>query len=427
MTDNYTQQYSDVFGCTHLTKVNYNEKQFCHQCGIYINNPSTRVFKTLKLKYNTFFDPIKILEHSLLSRTITSQFQYRQQVIEFLEQATERLRLSNNTLILAIQYLDEYFELQQVNDQQVFLYAATALMLAAKAQELDERIPFISKLKRYTSMTSHPEINSFKNEDFKAAERSIIQVLNWKLQQVTLLDRVEAILSFGVIDDDDSLGLQKENKQDDIKHQKLRDIPEQQILQIVKEIENKYTELVLQLIKENIYFNIDQSILALSCVAYLRKKSGLLNIWSQQLQNITNVPAQKISQTVSQIMTLMAKFTNRSSRNTTHHSYIEQYSSIGTPTAGVPPLTSFPYNTQPSRFIFENQKPVYLRSQPKIQPTLYTSGSQLAISKNDLRTDQIKMKNVKYTYLNYNENDKYEQQHKVGGNSSMIRTKIFQA
>ena len=56
----------------------------------------------------------------------------------------------------------------------MFLFAATALMLAAKAQELDERIPFISKLKRYTSMTSHAEINSFKNEDFKAAERSII-------------------------------------------------------------------------------------------------------------------------------------------------------------------------------------------------------------------------------------------------------------
>jgi len=30
------------------------------------------------------------------------------------------------------------------------LYAATSLMLASKAIELDERIPFISKLKKYS-------------------------------------------------------------------------------------------------------------------------------------------------------------------------------------------------------------------------------------------------------------------------------------
>lgn len=34
-------------------------------------------------------------------------------------------------------------------------------MLAAKAQELDERVPFISKLKKYASMINHPEIGQF--------------------------------------------------------------------------------------------------------------------------------------------------------------------------------------------------------------------------------------------------------------------------
>lgn len=55
-------------------------------------------------------------------------------------------------------------------------------------------------------MTSHPEINTYSTHEFKTAERILIQTLEWRLQRVTLLDRIEALLSFGVIDDDDSLG-----------------------------------------------------------------------------------------------------------------------------------------------------------------------------------------------------------------------------
>jgi hypothetical protein len=37
-------------------------------------------------------------------------------------------------------------------------------MLAAKSNEIDERIPFISKLKRYASLTAHPEVNLCSTE-----------------------------------------------------------------------------------------------------------------------------------------------------------------------------------------------------------------------------------------------------------------------
>jgi hypothetical protein len=70
---------------------------------------------------------------------------------------------------------------------------------------LDEKIPFISKLKRYASMTNHPEINTYKTEEFKNAEFRLIQSLNWNLQRISLIDRVEFILSFSIIDEEDSL------------------------------------------------------------------------------------------------------------------------------------------------------------------------------------------------------------------------------
>ena len=78
-------------------------------------------------------------------------------------------------------------------------------LFSAKSSELDEKIPFISKMKRYASMTNHPEINAYKTEEFKNAEFRLIQSLNWNLQRISLIDRVEYMLSFSILDEEDSL------------------------------------------------------------------------------------------------------------------------------------------------------------------------------------------------------------------------------
>lgn len=54
-------------------------------------------------------------------------------------------------------------------------------------------------------MTTYPDIRNFSTADFRNAECRIIQILKWKLQQLTLIDRVEYLLSFGLLDDDDSI------------------------------------------------------------------------------------------------------------------------------------------------------------------------------------------------------------------------------
>ncbi|CAD8123798.1 unnamed protein product [Paramecium sonneborni] len=307
----YNHQYFEVFGCCHQNRQYYSDKDICRECGIFLNNPNTRVYKTLNMKFNAFFNPIKVLESILLEGVPKGPAKQRQQMIEFILQASDRLNLSLNTSFLAINYIDEYLSKVTLNENQIYLFVASALMLAAKAQELDERVPFISKLKRYASMTNHPEINQYSIQEYKYAERCLIQKMEWKLQRVTLLDRIEAILSFGVIDDDDSLGQQQQKENKEGQHQqhvKLRDLQESQILYYVKEVESKYADIALQIIRDDqLYFGTDQKILALSCVAYLRKKAGLLNIWSQQLQCLTGISAQKISSSVSQIMTLIAK------------------------------------------------------------------------------------------------------------------------
>ncbi|CAD8190700.1 unnamed protein product [Paramecium pentaurelia] len=455
---NYDRQYLDVFGCMHNTRITFSGKQICQQCGIFINNSSTRVYKTIKMRYNAFFNPTNILNKALAPQIIQQHQINRQPVIDFIEQASERLNLSANTSFLAITYLDNIFYQQGINEDQIFLYAATALMLAAKAQELDEKIPFISKLKRYSSMTSHPEVNNYTTQEFRNAEKAIIQSLDWKLQRVTLLDRIETLLSFGAIDDDDSLvqqqaSQQKENKEQQQVHIKIRDLNETQIYNYVKEVENKYIETAFTVLRDDsIYFSNDQSILALSCVAYLRKKAGLLNIWSQQLQALTGESTQKLSSTVSQIMTLTPK--NKAPNiskpliTTQSSSYLQNFQN--------PPSQTKTSQAKNRQYLFESNKQStadilqsYNTTKAQVKVPLFQSQSTMQLSKNEIMKPH-QLNQSKYTsrntnfpitttanysyltdnivhpnsYIKHVELDKkYEQVHKVS--EAKFRTKLF--
>ncbi len=64
--------------------------------------------------------------------------------------------------------------------------------------ELDERIPFISKLKRYSGLQN-------KTEEFARVEGLIIKELQWNLQCVTLVDVIESYLAQGVVFGSDCL------------------------------------------------------------------------------------------------------------------------------------------------------------------------------------------------------------------------------
>lgn len=72
------------------------------------------------------------------------------------------------------------------------LLAACSMLVAAKSGELDERIPFISKLKKYTSLY-------MSTEDFKKAEVAIAECLDWDIQKFTFYSFIETYLSAGLV------------------------------------------------------------------------------------------------------------------------------------------------------------------------------------------------------------------------------------
>ena len=78
------------------------------------------------------------------------------------------------------------------------LYAPVCLLLAAKTIELDERIPFIPKLRRYANPT-------FTIEDYRRAELHVLDMVDWNPQFSPAIELVEFLMSQGVLFSSDEI------------------------------------------------------------------------------------------------------------------------------------------------------------------------------------------------------------------------------
>jgi len=118
---------------------------------------------------------------------------------------SEKLKFSFNTIHLAIFYLDFFLSTENIPSYQHQLYSLTSIFIAAKAIELDERIPFISKLLNAAS-------NLFKQDEIRRAEHVLLDFFDWDLQIPTLIDMLEFYLSQGVVFSNDELDLYRGEK-----------------------------------------------------------------------------------------------------------------------------------------------------------------------------------------------------------------------
>lgn len=97
-------------------------------------------------------------------------------MIRFILEKGKSLKISQKTLHIGIHLMDLYFEKNHKNikNGENHLVAACAMLLGAKSGELDERIPFIGKLKKYTSLY-------MSRTEFKRMEVAIARGLDWHL------------------------------------------------------------------------------------------------------------------------------------------------------------------------------------------------------------------------------------------------------
>jgi hypothetical protein len=83
------------------------------------------------------------------------------------------------------------------------------------------------------------------------------------------VDRVEFLLSFGVVDDEDT------------HDKKVKNLGEENVHEIVESMEEQYREVCLNVLKnDKLFFSNDDKMLSLAIIGYLRKRAGFLNHWS---------------------------------------------------------------------------------------------------------------------------------------------------
>ena len=159
------------------------------------------------------------------------------------------------------------------------------LFIGAKSIELDNRIPFISKLKRNSeTFASISEI--------KRLEMEICSVLDWKLQKTTNLDILEYLLTMGVVFDDDEV-------------QGSKDL--EKLKETTKRIEREAYFLANRVMKDADLLSLEPLILGCVSIAFLRKLNWITPVWSSNLTKFTGIDISEFESSLSLFESKMTK------------------------------------------------------------------------------------------------------------------------
>lgn len=189
---------SDKGGCQHNKLVVQDNYNSCFHCGIYVPKNGVKVYKSVKMNYQALF-PSKIVYETLTKRSthfeqsVNAEYiQIRQSYIEWILELADKLRISNNSSHLAVLLLDTIMFKDISLTTKLQLYAPVCLLLASKTIELDERIPFIPKLRRYANP-------SFSIDDYRRAELKVLDIVDWNPQFSSALELTEFLMCQGVL------------------------------------------------------------------------------------------------------------------------------------------------------------------------------------------------------------------------------------
>ncbi|KAL4464618.1 hypothetical protein ABPG72_019074 [Tetrahymena utriculariae] len=198
------------FNCKHQTIVTYSKCQFCKECGVRMyKNCQMLALKSQQMNYKLNTNPLRLYSNTYKQKKQKNPINFqehqdylkqRERTINYVIDLADRMRLSKQTAFLSIMFLD-YLVANDTNSElctfkikdHLQIFGAVCVMLAAKSVELDERIPFLSSLKKYMCL------NQYSKEDLRKAEQKTVQILKFHMQFPTLYDLLEYYGSQGVI------------------------------------------------------------------------------------------------------------------------------------------------------------------------------------------------------------------------------------
>lgn len=256
---------------------------FCSICGIYMSKSIPRTLFYRSARYNVD-DPLKLDGNFILTEMVKKQsfnrffnaqanhISYRSELISFVEEVAIKLEYTDATYYLGIAILDALLSLYSVDLSQVKLVGYMALNLAAKIHENSAKIPEL------TSVVQLFE-NKFDIEEIANCENLLAQVLGYNVNLKTPYTFVDYFLSRGVVSEMD-----------------IGRFNTTQIHEKTAQFE-KLVAFFLQISASHYEFYKFTSVaVATSVIACARKLMGFDCIWTDDLENLTQVSSDAIEQ-----------------------------------------------------------------------------------------------------------------------------------
>ena len=186
---------------------------------------------------------------------------YRKLVIDWIFEIGESFELSFNTILIGIRLLDSIalrFKADVTNYNNV---AGIVLMIAAKFQEPESKIPKISEMMRF--------FPDYTKKDVIELEKIILRKLNWELNVLTPMHFVDIYTEIGAISSSEC---------------------SQKNVSTLSKRFQKYCEFFVDLCtQEKDFLRFDIEKIAIACIAASRKIIGL-RPWSVELENMSCIP-----------------------------------------------------------------------------------------------------------------------------------------
>lgn len=172
----------------------------------------------------------------------------------------------------------------------------------AKTIELDERIPFISKLRRVAVL-------NFNIDEFKAAELELLEHVDWNPQFTTTLEFVNFFLSQGVVFSSDDF-FNEEDEKEPLK-ENIHHANKQTAKPVIQpgSTNSSATKKLSQKENDENVFSTEEGVVR-NPVLSLNKKPSIIGTFKPMTTKLGSFPDSKVLEIVAQIEASATKLCN---------------------------------------------------------------------------------------------------------------------
>jgi hypothetical protein len=282
----------------HLCRANNSPSdrcQFCNICGVYIsgeNNTSVYVRSERFTGKDLYLaNSNNILEQMILKQSNNRYFNVqahnlnqRLEMVEWMQAVCEKMEYSLSTFYFAVSYLDAIFSLYVIQESQLQLIAFMSIIMAAKMEESESKIPTIRQSARMCG-------GDTKEQDIVNCENFIFKILGYNLSVKTPFQFLVFFFSKGFMLKSELNFLvlsATESKSMNVIQGDLED-------QCICKVEKVALFFIDHSIKQYEFYRFTSVAIAATAISCARKCMGLSS-WSEDLERLTCVSRQAINE-----------------------------------------------------------------------------------------------------------------------------------